>query len=321
LIRSKRLDQAHLELIDLIKTQASCRSRIQILTWQKLTRRQKGTPLTADGTDCHRFGLRSFRTEKSWRILTPRNRLSRYRASNQVSLYTKTGSPSCGSRILIFTKLLWQENLRNIHGMSLLLQLLAQFLRCVGLLCRKDGLKAVVVQNLLLTQHLIVLNRGRQRGPSISPLHRNWLAFFSMFLSTRRLRQAAVVFRFSTFLRFKEILVRQKYKFLFSRGECSKPGPKGPSREIIAAVVEFKQRNPHCAALESRSNSQSLSESISNPMLSDEFSSNTSNQQPVPTVLPGSLSLDIAKTPYGAWTSLRPNKYPRPKDVVFFHPL
>ena len=37
-----------------------------------------------------------------------------------------------------------------------------------------------------------------------------------------------------------------KYKFLFSSGKRSKPGPKGPSAEIIAAVVEFKQRNPRC---------------------------------------------------------------------------
>ena len=130
--------------------------------------------------------------------------------------------------------------------MSLLLQLLAQFLRCVALLCRKDGFKEVVAQNLILTQQLIVLNRGRKRAPSISPFQRIWLAFLLMFLSTRRLQQTAVAFRPSTFLRFKEFLVRQKYKFLFSSGKQSKPGPKGPSREIIAAVVEFKQRNPRC---------------------------------------------------------------------------
>jgi len=130
--------------------------------------------------------------------------------------------------------------------MSLLLQLLAQFLRCLALLCRKDGLKVVIAQNLILKQQLLVLNRGRKRAPSISPLHRIWLAFFLMFLSTRRLQQTAVAFRPSTFLRFKEFLVRQKYKFLFSSGKRSKPGPKGPSREIIAAVVEFKQRNPRC---------------------------------------------------------------------------
>ena len=130
--------------------------------------------------------------------------------------------------------------------MSLLLQLLAQFLRCVALLCRKDGLKEVVAQNLILTQQLIVLNRGRKRAPSISPFQRIWLAFLLIFLSTRRLQRTAVAFRPSTFLRFKEFLVRQKYRFLFSSGKQSRPGPKGPSAEIIAAVVEFKQRNPRC---------------------------------------------------------------------------
>lgn len=67
-----------------------------------------------------------------------------------------------------------------------------------------------------------------------------------MFLSARRLRQTAVAFRPSTFLRLKEFLVHQKYRFLFSSGKQSKPGPKGPSAEIIAAVLEFKQSNPQC---------------------------------------------------------------------------
>ena len=137
--------------------------------------------------------------------------------------------------------LLGQSNLCKFREMSLLLQLLAQFLRCLALLRKKDGLKAVVAQNLLLKQQLIVFNRGRKRAPSFSPLYRIWLPFFLMFLSTRRLRQTAVAF-----LRFKEFLVRQNYRFLFSSGRQSKPGPKGPSAEIIAAVVEFKQRNPRC---------------------------------------------------------------------------
>ena len=130
--------------------------------------------------------------------------------------------------------------------MSLLLQLLAQFLRRLALLCRKDGLKAVVAQNHLLTQQLIALNRGRKRAPSASPLHRICLAFFAMFMSVRRLRQSAVVFRPSTLLRFRDFLTKQKYRFLFSPKKRGKPGPKGPSPEIITAVVEFNRRNPSC---------------------------------------------------------------------------
>jgi hypothetical protein len=64
---------------------------------------------------------------------------------------------SCGSRILNRTKLIWQENLHNIHGMNLLLQLLAQFLRCFALLCRKDGFKAVIAQNLVLPPPIVAI--------------------------------------------------------------------------------------------------------------------------------------------------------------------
>ena len=130
--------------------------------------------------------------------------------------------------------------------MNLLLSLFAQFLRCLVMLCRKDGLSAVIAQNLLLTQQLIILNRGRERAPNINPLHRILLGFFASFLSKQRLKQAAVSFRPATLLRFRDFLQKQKYKLLFSPKKRGKPGPKGPSREIIAAVVEFKRRNPNC---------------------------------------------------------------------------
>ena len=130
--------------------------------------------------------------------------------------------------------------------MNLLLSLFAQFLRCLIMLCHKDGLSAVIAQNLLITQQLIILNRGRERAPNIKPLHRILLGFFASFLSKRRLKQVAVALRPATLLRFRDFLQKQKYKLLFSPKIRRKPGPKGPSREIIAAVVEFKRRNPSC---------------------------------------------------------------------------
>ena len=38
-------------------------------------------------------------------------------------------------------------------------------------------------------------------------------------------------------------LVKRKYRLLFSAKKRGKPGPKGPSPEIIAAIVEMKRRN------------------------------------------------------------------------------
>ncbi len=37
---------------------------------------------------------------------------------------------------------------------------------------------------------------------------------------------------------------KQKYRMLFSPNRRRKPGPKGPSVELVRAVVEMKQRNP-----------------------------------------------------------------------------
>jgi transposase InsO family protein len=45
-------------------------------------------------------------------------------------------------------------------------------------------------------------------------------------------------------LRFHRALTTRKYRQLFSYRRQKKPGPKGPSREVIAAVVDMKQRNP-----------------------------------------------------------------------------
>jgi putative transposase len=40
-------------------------------------------------------------------------------------------------------------------------------------------------------------------------------------------------------------LVNRKYRLLFSSPSSRrKPGPKGPSAELIAAIIELKRRNP-----------------------------------------------------------------------------
>src|SRR5215467_14439322 len=40
------------------------------------------------------------------------------------------------------------------------------------------------------------------------------------------------------------MLVKQNYRLLFSPKRVRKPGPKGPTKELIDAVVEMKSRNP-----------------------------------------------------------------------------
>ncbi|MCB9020467.1 MAG: transposase [Chitinophagales bacterium] len=106
------------------------------------------------------------------------------------------------------------------------------------------GAKAVVADNLLMKQQLLVMHRGRKRAPNLTVLDRFFLGFWSLFLSQRHIQRAAVIIRPSTLLKFHRLLKQRKYRQLYSSGSRGKPGPKGPSPELIRAIVEMKQRNP-----------------------------------------------------------------------------
>ena len=55
----------------------------------------------------------------------------------------------------------------------------------------------------------------------------------------------SVIIKPATLLKFHKALVDSKYRRLFSSsGGPHKPGPKGPSAQLIAAIVEMKRRNP-----------------------------------------------------------------------------
>src|ERR1700730_17113989 len=112
-------------------------------------------------------------------------------------------------------------------------------------LCGPGGVRAVIAENLLLKQQLIVMSRARQRAPTLALSDRLIRALGSLFLSPGRIRKVAIAVRPSTLLAFHQALVRRKYRRLFSSRPCPrKPGPKGPSEALIKAIVELKSRNP-----------------------------------------------------------------------------
>jgi len=112
-------------------------------------------------------------------------------------------------------------------------------------LCGPGGVRAVIAENLLLKQQLIVLRRARHRAPNLTLSDRLLCGFGSLFLSPGRIRKVAIGVRPSTLLAFHQALVRRKYRRLFSSSQCpKKPGPKGPSDALIQAIVELKSRNP-----------------------------------------------------------------------------
>src|SRR5215831_7888058 len=129
--------------------------------------------------------------------------------------------------------------MRNLLLALLHLAVVAARLRGPG------GVRAVVAENLLLKQQLIVLRRSCQRAPNLTRTDRLLCGWWSLFLRPGRLRKVAVAFRPSTLLAFHQALVRRKYRLLFSSRPCpKKPGPKGPDDAVIRAIVALKSRNP-----------------------------------------------------------------------------
>ena len=109
---------------------------------------------------------------------------------------------------------------------------------------RPGGSRAIVAENLLLKQQLLIMTRSRQRAPNLTPTDRLLFGFLSLFLRPHRIARAAIVVRPSTLLRFHHALVRKKYRELFAPRSRTKPGPKGPPATIVEAIVELKRRNP-----------------------------------------------------------------------------
>ncbi len=122
----------------------------------------------------------------------------------------------------------------------LLFHLLTNLARLIG----PGGSRTVIAENLLLKQQLIIHSRSRQRAPNLSTQDRALLGFWSLFLNPRRIVRTAIIIKPSTLLSFHNALKKRKYRLLYSPGGGRKPGPKGPSKEVIDAIVEMKRRNP-----------------------------------------------------------------------------
>src|SRR4030081_2736968 len=127
-----------------------------------------------------------------------------------------------------------------IHLLILAVHLLATIARLV----RPGGVRVVVAESLLIKQQLLISSRARRRAPNLNSFDRFVLGLGSLFVPASRIPKLAVILKPRTLLRFHEALKKRKYRWLFSSESHRRPGPKGPSKELIDAIVEFKRRNP-----------------------------------------------------------------------------
>ena len=160
----------------------------------------------------------------------------------------------------------------------------------IARLASPGGARAVVAESVLVKQQLLILNRSRHRSPNLRICDRVVAGLCALLMRPGRLIRSAIVLKPSTLLSLHQTLKNRKYRLLFSLKLRKKPGPKGPSPEIIAAVVEMKQRNPTWAVRVSPNKSPWLSIFKSTRMWFGGFSLLVTNQSQTRLVLHGLLS-------------------------------
>ena len=108
------------------------------------------------------------------------------------------------------------------------------------------GVRRVAAESALLKHQLLISNRTRQRAPNLTMLDRLVLGLTTLFVSPHRIPKLPAILKPATLFKFRKALIHRKYRLLFSSSSRGrKPGPKGPCAQLIAAIVEMKQRNPN----------------------------------------------------------------------------
>ena len=126
-------------------------------------------------------------------------------------------------------------------------ELVILFVHAIATLARllgPGGIRSVVAESVLVKQQLLILNRSRQRSPNLRTSDRLVAGLCALLIRPARLIRSAIVLRPSTLLSLHQALRNRKYRLLFSSRRRGRPGPKGPDKELIEAVVQMKQRNP-----------------------------------------------------------------------------
>jgi len=106
------------------------------------------------------------------------------------------------------------------------------------------GLRAVIAESVLTRHQILILNRSRKRAPNLRVSDRIIVGLCTLLVHPSRVLRCGMVLKPSTLLHLHHVLTKRKYHMLFSSQRGCRPGPKGPAKELIDAVVEIKRRNP-----------------------------------------------------------------------------
>src|ERR1700687_341880 len=121
--------------------------------------------------------------------------------------------------------------------------LVVLFIHFLAILARLLGpgvVRSLVAESLLLKHQLLIVNCSRKRSPNLRASDRILAGLLALWVRPTRLLRSAIVLKPSTLIGLHKAMCKQKYRMLFSPHRRRKPGPKGPSAELINAVVEMK---------------------------------------------------------------------------------
>ena len=105
------------------------------------------------------------------------------------------------------------------------------------------GAKTIIAESVLLKHQQLIARRAIGKTLRLSTFDRFLCGFLTLFMRPARIRKAAVVLKPATLTKFRRALLSRNYHRLFSSRKNAKPGPKGPSDDLVRVIVELKQRN------------------------------------------------------------------------------
>lgn len=118
------------------------------------------------------------------------------------------------------------------------------WIRVMIKLTSPGGAKAIAAENIVLRQQLITLSRQHKRSPKLKTSDRIIYGLICSFINPSRLSKLVIIIKLATIIKFHQALVKRKYHLLFSNKTHRKPGPKGPSDELVKLIIDMKKRNP-----------------------------------------------------------------------------
>jgi len=154
-------------------------------------------------------------------------------------------------------------------------------------LAASNNAKFLAAENLVLRQQLLVISRKYKRAPKLTGLERLLLVISITFIKPVRILKTATLLKFHTYL------IQRKYQLLYSKKIFQKPGPKGPSKEIVQLILQMKQRNPRFGARRIAMQILNIFGILLTRMLSCEYLPNTISLLQAVVVHPGLFLLAI----------------------------